>query len=186
MMPLTAATSAVNVSIYPPCGFAPESACGAPLPDRGAAFEYPKRGESTNCIRGGARPPVGNRDREAPDGGTEREHGRYEHELAELDADVEEEERERHRALGHADLGQRAGEAEAVQQPERERDDPGEAGRQVLLLGYARGAAARELRGEKQDAQGDRRFDRRARHPDPAERGHAERDAVRDGGRKGG
>ena len=70
----------------------------------------------------------------------EREHRRDERELTDLDADVEEQQRERHGLRGHADLAQRAREPEAVQQPERERDDPREA------RGEIRGARARRVR----------------------------------------
>ncbi len=113
----------------------------------------------------------------------EPEHGRDEQELAELDSDIEEQERERHGLLGHADLAQRTGEAEPVQQTERERDDPREPRRQVRRRGVgavANSAPPCELRGEKKDAERDDRFDGRRRNMDETQGRRAERDAVRD------
>ena len=54
-------------------------------------------------------------------------------ELPELHPDVEEQQRDRDRVIRQADLAQRAGEAEPVQQAEREGDEPGEAGGEAVL-----------------------------------------------------
>ena len=56
----------------------------------------------------------------------QRHHGRHEGELPELDAKVEEQQRQRDRVLRQPDLRERAGEAEAVQQTEGEGHDPGQ------------------------------------------------------------
>ena len=62
-----------------------------------------------------------------------------EDELAELDADVEQQQRQRDLGLRQPHRRQPAREAEAVQQPERERDDPGVADREARLAAPARG-----------------------------------------------
>ena len=76
---------------------------------------------------------------------TQRDEG----ELPDLDAEIEEQERERNRVLRQADLAERAGEAEAMQQAEREGHEPRPARRQ------ARPAAARvhDLDGDEHDRQ---------------------------------
>ena len=107
----------------------------------------------------------------------QRQNQRHESELPEFDADVEGEQRQRHVLLRQPGVGQRGGEAEAVQQPEGEGDDPG------MPDGEARLAApgANDLRPEKQNAQGDRGLERQPRDLGIAERGHGQRDAVRNG-----
>ncbi len=62
--------------------------------------------------------------------------------------------------LRQADRGEAAREAEAVQQPERERDDPGMADREARLAA----PRADDLRPEEQDRQRDRGVERRRRH----------------------
>ena len=52
------------------------------------------------------------------------DHSSDEEQLTDLDADIEKEQRDRNRRLRQANLAQRAGETESVQQSERERDHP--------------------------------------------------------------
>ena len=85
--------------------------------------------------------------------------------------------RDRDRLLRQTDLGQRAGEAEAVQQAEAERDHPRRARGQARLAAQA----VHDLGGDEHDAERDHRLDRRPGHVHPAERRRDERDAVRDG-----
>ena len=77
---------------------------------------------------------------------------------------------------GQADRGQRAGEAEPVQQAERERDHP----RPLRRQAWPAAPRVQDLRGEQQDAERDRGFDGRPGHVNNAERGERERDRVRD------
>ena len=101
---------------------------------------------------------------------------RDECELADLDADVEHEERERNILLRESDRREPAREAESVEEAERERDDPRVANRE------ARFAAPRadDLGTEEQDRQRDRGVEGRRRHRGVAERRDRERDAVRE------
>src|SRR5262245_26063695 len=59
-----------------------------------------------------------------PEGALDRQHQDDEAELTELDADVEAHQGERQVLTRQARIGQRRREAEAMQQAERERDDP--------------------------------------------------------------
>ena len=52
------------------------------------------------------------------------QHCRNEQQLAELNADVEKQQREWYASFGQTDLAQRARKSETVEQAERERDDP--------------------------------------------------------------
>jgi hypothetical protein len=70
----------------------------------------------------GARPRKGAARRSAPRGQQQ-----YEAELGDLDAGVEGEERQRQRVLRQPDLAQRAREAEAVEEAEARREQPGPA-----------------------------------------------------------
>ena len=72
---------------------------------------------------------------------TSAEHVGDEQQLADLDADVEEQQRERDVPFGQADLAQRAGKAEAVQEAERERDEP----RRPAVNAFAPAATARTI-----------------------------------------
>ena len=109
-------------------------------------------------------------------GDAQRQEGADEDQLADLDTDVEHEQRGRNGGLRQADLLQRAGEAEAVQQAETEGDDPGRA------RGQAGPAvqAVQDLHRDEGDRQRDDGLDRRAGHLHPAERGGDQRDAVGD------
>ena len=103
------------------------------------------------------------------------EHGSDEGELAQFDADVEEEQRERNRVLRQADFAQRACKAEPVQQAECECDHPRRAfGQSRFAL-----ASANDFRRDKHDAQRNTRLDRWSGHIHEAQRGGGERDAVR-------
>src|SRR5690606_17528868 len=116
MTPLTTPTTSVNVSIPPP-----GSRTSSVENGRGA-LDRPERGNGSDHVGRRARPSDGLGQRRAAPSPNAAEHGRDEQELTELDADVEEQQRDRHRVLRQADLGERAGEAETVQEPERERD----------------------------------------------------------------
>src|SRR5690606_32088872 len=98
--------SAVNVSIAPPVPDRVESENG------GRALYRPERRDRADGVRGRARPRAGHRQVRAPPEPRERQHDGDEDELADLHADVEEEQRERHRMLREADLGEGAGESE--------------------------------------------------------------------------
>ena len=112
--------------------------------------------------------------------GRKRQHGGDEQQLARLDAEIEEQQGDRDMPCGHADLAQRPGEAEAVQQAEGKGHEPGRA------RGDAWPAVARmqDLRRHEHDRQRDHRLDRLGRDVDEAERRRRQRDAVR--GREGG
>lgn len=71
---------------------------------------------------------------------------------------------------------QRAGEAEAVQQPEGERDQP----RPALPQAWLAPARAHDLGGDEDDAERDEDLDRRPGYADEAERRLRERDAAHD------
>ena len=58
--------------------------------------------------------------------GKGQEH-RDDRELADFDAEIERDQRQQQRSLRQAEIGQHAGEAEAVDQAEAERDDPASA-----------------------------------------------------------
>ena len=94
------------------------------------------------------------------------EHDGDEQELACLDAQVEEQQRDRDVALRQPDLAQGAGEAEAVQQPERERHDPGH----PRARPDPPVTRVHDLGGDEHDAERDHRLDRLRRHVDEAER----------------
>ena len=101
---------------------------------------------------------------------------RDEGELSDFDANIERQERKRNVALRQAEGGQAAGEAEAVQETEREGDDP------RAPDGKARLAApgADDLRAEEQDRERDRRVERRGGNARIAKRRGGESDAVGD------
>ena len=92
--------------------------------------------------------------------------------------DVEEQQRERNRLPRQADAGECAGKAEAMQQPERERHQPGIPVQQAVIPLAAIHRTTRELRCEEQDAERDHGFHRRPLYFDEAQRCRAERDAV--------
>ena len=100
--------------------------------------------------------------------------GNYEDQLTQLDADVEHQQRDRNRVLRQSDFGQRTCEAEAVEQAETERDDPGRPRREPGLAAQP----VHDLRCDEHDAQRDHRFDRWTGHVHPAQRRRYQRDAV--------
>ena len=65
-------------------------------------------------------------DLEAPHRPAQAQDRRDEHQLPDLDTEIEEQQRERDLAGGQPDLGQRAGEAQSMEQAEGEGDQPGE------------------------------------------------------------
>src|SRR5215470_15524087 len=87
----------------------------------------------------------------------EQQDQRDEGELADLHADVEHQQRERNVGLREADRRETAREPEAVQQAERERDDPRVADREARLAA----PGADDLWAEEQDRQRDRGVQRR-------------------------
>ena len=95
----------------------------------------------------------------------EQDHDGDENELPDLDADVEEQERQRDFVARQPKARQAAREPEAVQQPERERDDPWVADRKARLAA----PDADDLRPEEQDRQRDRGVERRRRHAEDLE-----------------
>jgi hypothetical protein len=78
------------------------------------------------------------------EGRGDEEHGADEGELAQLDADVEGEERQRDLRRGQADFGQGSGKAQAVQQTETGGDRPGGPLRQRSLAFVRAGELDRE------------------------------------------
>ena len=100
---------------------------------------------------------------------------RTKRELSDFDADIEHQQRERDLRRRQPHRRQPAGEAEAVQQPEGEGHDPGVADREARLPA----PRAHDLGAEEQDRQRDRRIQRQQRRARVAERGHRQRDAVR-------
>ena len=91
--------------------------------------------------------------------GNDSRDGGDEQELTDFDADVEEKQRQRNRPFRQADVAQRPGESEAVQQTERERHDPRPPrGRSRPPL-----PAVDDLRGDEHDAERDDGLDRRHR-----------------------
>src|SRR5262245_46339315 len=133
----------------------------------GDTFDEPERREGSDRERRGRIRVAGDprRNRRAPGDGDRAENGGDESEPPELGADVEREQRERNVAGRQPDLGQRAREAEPVQQAETERDDPGPALRQAALAA----PNPHDLAREEQDRQRDRRLDRRAWHMNDTE-----------------
>ena len=105
---------------------------------------------------------------------------RDEQQLARLDPDVEEQQRQRYGLRRQADLGQCAREAEAVQQPEGERDDP----RPALRQSRSPLPCVRDLAGDEDDAQRDDRLDGCLRYVHEAQRRGTQRQAVCHGERR--
>ena len=105
---------------------------------------------------------------------------RHERQLAQLDPDVERQQRQRDVRLGQPHLGQRPGEAQPVQRPEGERHPPRP---QAVVVGapicprlFPRQQPG--LARHQHDAEGDGRLDRRLRHPHHAQGGQRQRQAV--------
>src|SRR4051812_22721480 len=100
----------------------------APWSERGDSFDQPEAREAANRIGRDAPEPGGLRPskplRRTPANGDDGQHGRDEQQLANLDADIEEQQRNRDRRLRQADFRERTGETQSVHQPERERDGP--------------------------------------------------------------
>src|SRR6185295_1041077 len=96
------------------------------------------------CARG--RPPREQR--------PEQQNRADERELAEIDADVEREERERDLAGRQADLCEGTCEAESVEETEEQRQRPREAAQEGAVS-----RVASQLDGERQPAEGDQQLD---------------------------
>ena len=94
----------------------------------GDALNDPEGREAADGIRRHGPGPCRSRYVDAPrDPPCQRnngEHGSDEEQLADLDADVKEQQRDRDRCLRQTDLRQRSSEAEAMQQAEGEGDNP--------------------------------------------------------------
>lgn len=142
-----------------------------------ASLQKPEGGARADHVRRYQPRPRGQLNPDPPPQSEQREADSDESNLPGLHADVEEEQRARNVTAGQADLRQRTGKAEPVQQSEREGDNPG------LPIGEPPSAplVLYELHGHEHDAQRHDRFDRVRRHLDHAQRGHRKRDAVRHG-----
>src|SRR5262249_9111901 len=146
--------------------------------DRGLeSGEHPVRREAAHRVDRDEVEPRGPARERAPQEEAADQHGGHEGELAELDADVEGEERERKIVLGETDLAESAREAESVEQAEDEGHEPGKAAQQVRR----RVGATGELDREDEDAPRDEDLDLRLRELREAERGERQGDAVPDG-----
>src|SRR4051812_27710286 len=152
--------------------------------ERGDSLDEPEAREAADGIRRDAPEPRGlwqsEALRRAPANRDDCQRGRDEHQLANLDADVEEQQRNRDRRLRQADFRERAGETESVHRPERERHHPrpacGDPGPATVHLD--------DLARDKENAQRDAGLDRWLRDVDPAEGGGRQRQAVRRGKRR--
>ena len=125
---------------------------------------------SRQCIRKRCRPARPAHLQQA-EGTLECEHECDETELAELDANVEADQRQWKLSVWQAGAGQGTGEAEAVQQPKRKRDHPRVADREARLAA----PAANNLGPQEEDAQRDRSVQRNHRHFRVSERRDGER-----------
>src|SRR6185436_10995793 len=92
--------------------------------ERGDSFDQPEARERANGIRRDAPEPDRLRHAKplsrAPANADHCQHSSDKQQLTNLYADIEEQQRNRDRRLRQADLRERTGKAEAVQQPERE------------------------------------------------------------------
>ena len=154
------------------------------LERRGQPFQAPKHAERTDRVGRCERDPAhatGGRGGGAAQRGDGNEKSEHQRELPRFDADVEAGERERDLAGRNAERVERAGEAEAVQQAERERqrERPPHDAAGVAALG-----AARELEREPDERRGDRHLDAERGHAHDAEARERQRRAV--AGREGG
>src|SRR5207248_11162034 len=100
-----------------------------------------------------------------------RDDREHDQDLAQLHADVETQERPRERSVRQSELAEHAGEAESVDEPERERDS-----RAPVAAARTR---AKILEADVDDAERDQGLDDAPRDPDHAQDGERERDAVR-------
>ncbi len=148
--------------------------------DRDRPLDEPERGCCADHIGGQGLEPLRPGHLEASERPGEAQAERHEQQLARLDAEVEEQQRQRNLGRGQTDLAERARKAQAVQQAEGEGDQPGEP------VGEAEPtvAAAQDLGAEEDDAERDQRIDRPRRHVEHAEGRERERQAV--GDREGG
>src|SRR5215472_3600274 len=89
------------------------------------ALNRPECAERSDGVSGQRLHPSRPANLQDAEGALQRKDQRDETELAELDADVEADERQRQFMPRQAGAGESAGEAEAMQQSEGERDDPG-------------------------------------------------------------
>src|SRR5262249_25069285 len=140
---------------------------------RERALDAPQRGEGSNRVHGD---PRRRREPRRREGATDDEDEPDEAELPDLDPDVEGEEGGRDLAGREPDLGERAREAEPVEQPEHARHQPGRAS-------HERGPRARltrQLDRQEEDARRDADLDRPRRDAGEAERRERQRDAVAD------
>jgi hypothetical protein len=97
--------------------------------------------------------------------------------LAQLDADVEPEQRPAQRRLRQPELAQDGREPEAVDEPE----DAGQDGPEVAAAGRILAAGQQVVHADQHHAERDRRLDERRRRGDDAEGGERQRHAVADG-----
>src|SRR5262245_16936991 len=106
--------------------------------------------------------------------GQHGEDGADEYQLTDLHADIEAEQRERNVALRQADVDQRAGEAEAVQQAESKGDDPWPPRSHAWLAA----PPPNDLTSKQDDAQRDRGLDRGPRYVHDPEGRQAQGDRM--------
>src|SRR5262245_53298506 len=107
-------------------------------------------------------------------GPDQQQNDEHKNELPDLNADVEEQERDRQRRLRDAERRQRGGKAKTMQKAERERDHP------RIARGQPRLAALKlhDLDPDEHDAQRDRRIERTLGYTNPAKGRGSERQAV--------
>ena len=112
----------MNVSLFHPCGSESED-----------TLDEPGHRQAADEVRWGERCPRWKPQWRPTRGGREGHHRGDEQQLTRLYAYIEEEQRNRDVSGRQADLAQGAGNAEAVQEPERERDDSGRSRRDARV-----------------------------------------------------